>query len=315
VTGGGARIVVVGEALVDIVHRASGIVEETPGGSPANVALTLGRLDRAPVLITRLGRDERGTRLRRWLDESGVEVRGVDAARTATATAHLDPSGAATYEFDLDRSLVDDPAQLPELVGDVDLLHVGSVAAVIEPGAEQVARLVRAARPQALVTYDPNIRPSLVDDPAAVRVRVEELVALADVVKASDEDLRWLEPGDDVLEVARRWAARGPAFVVVTLGADGALAVTAGGDVVSVPGVATEVVDTVGAGDTFMGALIDGLLSAGATGRGLRAAGGGGIPSSELEALLRHGARAAAITVARAGANPPRRAELTTLAA
>ncbi|MGN6220308.1 MAG: PfkB family carbohydrate kinase, partial [Microbacterium sp.] len=241
-TGEGARIVVVGEALVDIVHRASGIVEETPGGSPANVALTLGRLDREPVLVTRLGRDERGIRLRRWLEESGVEVRGVDAARTATATAHLDPSGAATYEFDLGRSLVDDPAQLPELVGDADLLHVGSVAAVIEPGAEHVVRLARATRPQALVTYDPNIRSSLVDDPAAVRARVEELVALADVVKASDEDLRWLQPGDDVLEAARRWAARGPAFVVVTLGADGALAVTAGGDIVSVPGVATEVV-------------------------------------------------------------------------
>ncbi|WP_308291784.1 carbohydrate kinase family protein [Microbacterium jejuense] len=314
-TGEGARIVVVGEALVDIVHRTPGIVDEAPGGSPANVALTLGRLGRAPVLVTRLGRDERGARLRRWLEDSGVEVRGVDAARTATATAHLDASGAARYEFDLEWSLGDELPGLREFVGAADVLHVGSVAAVLEPGARQVAALVGGAPPRALVTYDPNIRPSLVDDPAAVRGRVGELVALADVVKASDEDLRWLHPGEEIVEVARRWAARGPAFVVVTLGADGALAVTAGGDVVSVPGVATEVVDTVGAGDTFMGALIDGLLAAGATAPGLRAAAGGGIPSSELEALLRHGARAAAITVARAGANPPWRTELTAPAA
>jgi fructokinase len=312
VSGDGARIVVVGEALVDIVHRASGAVDETPGGSPANVALTLGRLDREPVLVTRLGRDERGDLLRRWLDQSGVEVRGVDAARTATATAHLDASGAATYEFDLDWSLGDDLSRLRGLVGEAELLHVGSIATVIDPGAVQVAALVRAARPHALVTYDPNIRPSLVDEPAAVRARVEELVALADVVKASDEDLRWLHPGDDLVEAARRWAALGPAFVIVTLGADGAFAVTATSDVVSVPGVATDVVDTVGAGDTFMGALIDGLLAVGATGPGLRAAEGGGIHLSQLEAILRHGAHAAAITVARAGANPPWRAELAT---
>lgn len=310
-TGGGSRVVVIGEALVDIVHRASGAVDEAPGGSPANVALTLGRLGRAPFLVTRLGRDERGSRLRRWLEDSGVEVRGVDAARTATATAHLDATGAATYEFDLDWSLGDELPALRQLVGTADVLHVGSVAAVIEPGAGQVAELVRAARPRALVTYDPNIRPSLVDDPAAVRARVTELVALADVVKASDEDLRWLHPDDDPAEAARRWAALGPAVVVVTFGADGALAVNAAGDIASVPGVATEVVDTVGAGDTFMGALIDGLVDAGVDGPALRTAAGGGIPSSELAELLRHGARAAAITVARAGANPPWRAELT----
>ncbi|WP_194397541.1 PfkB family carbohydrate kinase [Microbacterium atlanticum] len=301
------RVVVIGEALVDIVHRGTG-VDEAPGGSPANTALTLGRLGRRPTLVTRLGDDERGRRIRRWLEESGVEVVAVEAARTSTATARLDAAGAARYEFDLQWELGADPDRNAALAAAADIVHVGSVATVLEPGDAQVAALVRAARADALVTYDPNIRPSLVDDPARVRGRVDDLVALADVVKASDEDLRWLAPGRDAVEVAREWVARGPALVVVTLGAQGAIGVTADGDVV-IPPVVTDVVDTVGAGDTFMGALIDGLLERGFAAAAVRAP-GGGIRSADVAALLERAARAAAITVSRPGADPPRRHEL-----
>ncbi|MGU3645847.1 carbohydrate kinase family protein [Microbacterium sp. C23T] len=307
-TDGMLRLVVVGEALVDIVHRADGRVEEAPGGSPANTALTLGRLGRCPTLITCLAEDDRGGRVRRWLGESDVEVIAVASARTSTAAAHLDASGAATYDFDLEWDLGADTARLEELASAADVVHVGSVAAVLEPGADHVLALVRSARGRAIVTYDPNIRPSLVDDEDRVRQRVAEVVELADVVKASDEDLRWLHPARDPVEVAREWVARGPRLVVVTLGSDGAIGVTADGEV-TVPAVVTEVVDTVGAGDTFMGVLIDGIVDS----DGLRASlatAGGSIPSSAVESLLQRSALAAAITVSRPGADPPRRAEL-----
>ncbi|MFF2487689.1 carbohydrate kinase [Microbacterium sp. NPDC058062] len=302
------RLVVIGEALVDIVHRADGRVEEAPGGSPANTALTLGRLGRRPTLITCLAEDDRGGRVRRWLGESDVEVIAVASARTSTAAAHLDVSGAATYDFDLEWDLGADTARLEELASAADVVHVGSVAAVLEPGADHVLALVRSARGKAIVTYDPNIRPSLVDDADRVRQRVAEVVELADVVKASDEDLRWLHPEREPVEVAREWVAQGPRLVVVTLGSEGAIGVTADGEV-TVPAVVTEVVDTVGAGDTFMGVLIDGIVGS----DGLRASlatTGGSIPSSAVESLLQRSALAAAITVSRPGADPPRRAEL-----
>ncbi|KAF2419661.1 carbohydrate kinase [Microbacterium sp. B35-30] len=307
-TDAAPRVVVVGESLVDIVHRAGGAVDEASGGSPANVALTLGRLGRAPVLVTRLADDDGGRRVRRWLEESGVTVDAVTAVRTSTATALLDAGGAATYTFDLEWDLGDDVARLAQDVfASADLVHLGSVGAVLEPGAGQVAALVRAAHGRAIITYDPNIRPSLVRDPQVVRDRVDELIGLADVIKASDEDMQWLQPGRDAIEVAREWVMAGPALVVVTRGADGATAVTTDAEVV-VPAASNHVVDTVGAGDTFMGALIDGLLAR-AAGLGLRAP-GGGIHPDELEALLRRAAEAAAITVSRPGADPPRREEL-----
>ncbi|MDR7188725.1 fructokinase [Microbacterium sp. BE35] len=324
------RIVVVGEALVDIVHRADGAVEEAPGGSPANTALTLGRLGRRPTLITSLAGDDRGGRVRQWLEESEVEVVAVASARTSTAVAHLDAGGAATYAFDLAWDLGADAARLEELAGAADVVHVGSVAAVLEPGAGHVAALVRSVRGRAIVTYDPNIRPSLVDDPDRVRERVAGLIELADVVKASDEDIRWLHPGRDVRHVAREWVDRGPRLVVVTLGSDGAIGVTADGEV-TVPAVQTRVVDTVGAGDTFMGVLIDSIVGSdelreslataggswahAAGGSARRASGAGrgrGDRSSVVESLLERSAHAAAITVSRPGADPPRRAELPT---
>ncbi|MDQ7878393.1 PfkB family carbohydrate kinase [Microbacterium sp. QXD-8] len=307
-TDAATRVVVVGESLVDIVHRAGGAVDEAPGGSPANVALTLGRLGRAPILVTRLADDDRGRRVRRWLEQSGVAVDAIAAPRTSTATAVLDASGAATYTFDLEWDLGDDVARLAEDVpASADLVHIGSVAAFLEPGAGQVAALVRAVHGRAIITYDPNIRPSLVRDPHGVRARVAEFIGIADVVKTSDEDVQWLHPGRDAIEVAREWVLGGPALVVVTRGAEGAIAVSADAEVV-VPAVATDVVDTVGAGDTFMGALIDGLLAR-EEGVGVRTP-GRGIRPDELEALLRRSAAAAAITVSRPGADPPRREEL-----
>lgn len=301
------HVLVVGEALIDVVHRADGSVDEHPGGSLANVALTLGRLGRDARLATWIADDARGGAIRSWLDESSVTLApgSTGAGSTSVATAHLDAQGAATYEFDLEWRV---PVGTATDAGAL-AVHTGSIAAVLEPGATDVRALVDAARATATVTYDPNARPALMGDPVDARARIETLVALADVVKVSDEDVAWLVPGADPVAVAREWLALGPAVVVVTFGGEGALAVTAAGEQrVAAPRVS--VVDTVGAGDSFMGALIDGLWDAGLLGAdrrdALRA-----IEPATLAALLERCVAVAAITVSRAGANPPRRAELT----
>lgn len=288
-------VLVVGEALVDIVRRADGSVVEHPGGSPANVALTLGRLGREPRLLTSFADDERGAGIRSWLEESHVQVQAVPAERTSTAAATLDATGAARYEFDLAWDLGDvDPAP-------ADVLHIGSISAVLDPGGRQVADLVARMRPTTTITYDPNARPALMGDAGEAAARVRELVALADVVKVSDEDLAWFHPDLDPMDAAGDWLALGPALVVVTTGGEGATALTPNGfSWVVAPEV--DVVDTVGAGDTFMGALIDGLVGAGLAGdrAALRT-----IEPQVLADILSRCAAAAAITVSRSGANPP----------
>lgn len=299
-----AEVVVVGEALVDIVRRDDGTAE-SPGGSPANVALALGRLGRDVELVTRLGADARGDMVRAWLDASAVRVRSGSADRTSTAAATLDASGAATYEFDLEWDLQGDP------LGHTAIVHHGSIASVLTPGADVLERLIAQAAKASVVTYDPNVRPSLIDDPADARERVARHIRVADVVKASDEDVAWLHPGADPQEVAQAWLDEGPALVVVTAGPQGAFAAHRGG-IVHVPARPVVVVDTVGAGDTVMGALIDGLLGEvgedadGAAVRAVLRA----LDAEAVERLLEAALKASAITVSRPGADPPWRREL-----
>lgn len=315
------HVLAVGEALIDEVHRPDGSSAEHPGGSIANVALTLGRLGRDVRLATWLGRDERGGAVRAWLAESDVTlVEGSDAAeRTSVAVATLDDGGSASYEFDL-------TWRVPEgAVAGADTLavHTGSIAAVLEPGAGQVRALVEAARATSTITYDPNARPVIMGTADAARGRIEALVALSDVVKVSDEDLGWLYPDQDPIEAARTWQAgaagaagttapAGPALVVVTMGGEGAVALTAGGEL-TVKAPPAQVVDTVGAGDSFMGALVDGLWSHGLLGAERRDS-LHDIGPDAVAAILEQCVAVAAITVSRAGANPPRRAELGHLA-
>jgi fructokinase len=304
----GGRALVIGEALVDVVRRLDGSTQEHPGGSPANVAIGLGRLDRAVDLLTWIGTDERGRTVRAHLEESGVRVTaGSDGAdHTSVAIATLDAGGAATYTFDLAWQV---PAEAVPDLTDVVVVHTSTIGAALAPGGEAVLRILAESRLDATITYDPNIRPDLLGDHDEGRDLVERLVALADVVKVSDEDLAWLEPGVPPHDVAVRWATRGPALVVVTRGGEGALAVTSGGVEVEVPAPRVEVADTVGAGDSFMSGLIDGLWSAGLLGASHRIA-LGGIDADVLVPVLQRCARIAAVTVSRPGANPPRAAEV-----
>ncbi|MCX4751296.1 PfkB family carbohydrate kinase [Kitasatospora sp. NBC_01287] len=324
-TGGADRApstLVIGEALTDILTGPDGRRCAVPGGSPANVALGLARLGHPVRLATRIGGDGHGRELRRRLGGSGVLLTDgsvVADAATSTATAVLGADGAASYRFDVDWSL---PPLVIDLAatGPVDHLHTGSVAALLAPGAARVLAAVRAARPRATVSYDPNLRPALLGTAARERPRVEELVALSDLVKASDEDLGWLYPGQDSATAAARWVRTGPALVVLTRGAGGALAFWRHGSHRVAP-IPVEVVDTVGAGDAFMAGLLGGLLRAGLLGGGsapgrvpardeLRAATGADRLPASVVGSLALAARTAALTCTRPGADPPHRADL-----
>jgi len=310
--GPAGTALVIGEALVDVVIHPGAEPVDIPGGSPANVALGLARLGRDAELDCWIADDARGRAIRSHLVADGVRITpGSDGAeRTSTAQATIGEDRAATYVFDLDWTPpYPAPAEPPILV------HTGSIAAILEPGARTVEQVLRDFRASATVCYDPNARPQLMGSPEEAREIVERLVALSDLVKCSDEDVAWFygidEDDDAALEgVLRGWLEMGPAIVVVTRGKRGALALTSSGLRLEVPAdPAVVVADTVGAGDSFMGGLEDGLWSEGLVGaqqrEALRA-----IDAAALERVVRHASRIADITVSRAGANPPTRAEL-----
>lgn len=251
---------VIGEALVDVVIHPGQEPVDIPGGSPANVALGLARLGRDAELHCWIGTDERGKAVRAHLEASGVRLAaGADGAeRTSTAQATIGEDRAATYVFDLDwnpprPNLADGEAPL--------LVHTGSIAAILAPGAATVEQLLRETRATSTIAYDPNARPQLMGEPEDARRVVERLVALSDLVKCSDEDIAWLYGQDADLEtVLRSWLEAGAAVVVVTRGKEGALALSASGVRLEVPADPSVVVaDTVGAGDSFMGGLEDAL--------------------------------------------------------
>ncbi len=187
-------------------------------------------------------------------------------------------------------------------------MHTGSIGALLAPGAARVERLVQDARARSTISYDPNIRPMLVGSVDETRVQLERFIAVSDVVKASQEDIHWLSPGVEPASVARRWLELGPALVVVTMGHRGSIAV-ARDAFIEVPAPRVTVVDTVGAGDSFMAGLLDGLWSRGVLGAAAREE-LSRIDAVRLRGVVEHATRAAAITVSRAGATPPTRAEL-----
>jgi fructokinase len=302
-----AHALVIGEALVDVVVRQDGSTSTHPGGSPANVAIGLARLRRDVELLAYFSDDPHGELVREHLEASGVSLaQGTqDAPKTSVAMAHLDATGAASYDFDLTWALADRSSHRPSPA----VVHTGSIAAVLQPGADDVRRIVAAVRDTATVTYDPNARPTLMGNPADARAAIEEMVARADVVKVSDEDLEWLSGSADVDSVARGWLELGPAFVVVTRGGSGATAFLSGGREFSISAPRVTVADTVGAGDSFMGGLIDGLWSAGLLGAANREA-LHAISHETLAAILTRCTRIAAITISRPGANPPGSQEL-----
>jgi fructokinase len=286
---------VVGEALVDIVVSPRGTLEH-PGGSPANVAYGLGRLGAATALLTSIGDDPRGAAIEQHLGSAGVELLpgSKGPGRTATATATLASDGSAHYDFDVRWDLPRTaPATLPKI------LHTGSIATFLAPGAAAVRGLLEQSHQRCVVTYDPNIRPALLGSHSEAKTIFEELVPFTEVVKLSDEDAHWLYPRRPLEEISRHILDLGAGLVAITRGGDGSMLTTRDARVL-VPPVTATVADTIGAGDSYMSALIYGLLMRGAD----------GLAPSVLEALGRMASKAAAITVGRPGAQPPTLDEL-----
>jgi fructokinase len=299
------RGLVIGESLIDIVERSDGTSDEHVGGSPLNVAVGLSRLGREVDFLTHIGDDSAGRQIVEYVNAAGVQlVSGSRAAiRTATARAVVGDDGSAEYVFDLDWELSGTPPVAPPL-----FVHTGSIAAVQDPGCLAVAALIDAYRVSATVTFDPNVRPALIADRDLARGRIEHLVERSDIVKVSEEDLHWLDPDRPPERIAQTWLGLGPAIVAVTMADRGAVAFCAAG-VARVPTRAVRVVDTVGAGDSFMVGLLDALWGSGLLG-GDRRTELRGIGVDALTAALEAASLSSAVTVARAGADLPDRAAL-----
>jgi fructokinase len=303
VPGAPQRALVIGEALIDIVERDGEVTGEHVGGSPLNVAVGLARLGRGVDFLTHIGDDARGHRIVDYVKQSGAQLvsGSLSAERTPTALATLDATGSAQYTFDIDWQLSGTPEVAPPLVA-----HTGSIATVLEPGCRATAALLDAYHPSATITFDPNVRPALIEDDDIARGRIDRWIERCDVVKASDEDMCWIDPDRTPEQIAATWLALGPSIVAVTMGEAGAFAMCAAGTV-RVPARKVNVVDTVGAGDAFMTGLIDALWSLGLLGAARRAQ-LAQIPTEALTGVVQTAALSSALTVARAGADLPDRA-------
>lgn len=289
-------ILVCGEALIDLVGQPDGRYLPRPGGGPANTAVTLGRLGVPVTLAARLSDDGFGGQIREHLEHSGVDLAASPTVSepTTLAVATLDADGHASYGFywqgTADWQWTE--AELPQPTDDVSAVVLGSLAIALPPGAAVVDAWARRLRRP--LVLDPNVRPMLLGTREEYRRRLDPLVAASTVVKVSDEDLEWTHPGEDPVDVVRAWARP---LTVVTRGPDGALAVLDGGDPVEVGGRPVDVVDTVGAGDSFTGGLLSVLDLDDLAG--------------SIRPALERAVAVSAITCSRAGADPPWRHELT----
>ncbi len=300
-------IVVAGEALIDLTVDATGAIRAHPGGGPFNVARTLGRLGTPVTYIGRLSHDRFGARLRAALVDDGVRLDGVvdTDAPTTLAVAELDENGAARYRFYLDGTSapgLETADALDRLPTAVTALHIGTLGLVLPPSADAVRALAERVSGRGLVLVDPNCRPAVGGGPAAVRRRLEAVLGLADVVKASEDDLAWLTPDETPVEAARGLLANGPAAVLLTRGGAGVTIVTASATS-DVPAPDADVVDTIGAGDAFGGAFLSHCHDAGFGREAMR-------DLAAVEAATRFAVTVAARTCERAGADPPWRREL-----
>ncbi len=314
-------IAVVGEIVADAILPPDGIIDGAahltvhPGGGPANTAVALARLGSTARFAARLSGGALGALCRAKLEQSTVDLSASENAEepATLAVARLDAEGAASYEFytegTADWAWTD--ASLARLIDGpfVDHLapvavHTGSLALALQPSGQVIENLLARARPLMTVSIDPNVRPLLVPM-TAYRLRIDRWAALADIVRMSGDDLELLWPGWTPEQAATRLHGCGVPLAVVSLGDGGAFA-SLRGEQVRVPIAPTALVDTVGAGDAFQGALLHHLAETGQLGGRLDA-----LTVADLAEAMTFAARAAAINCSRAGANPPWAAELS----
>ena len=299
-------IVVAGEALIDLVPQGTGPLaglKPALGGGPCNTAVALGRLGSPTAFLSRVSYDAFGEALLGRLRESGVDVSAVQRGPepSTLAVAGVDGNGSAAYSFYVEGTadrLFAAPAALP---AGTRAVSFGTCSLVLEPGASAYEELMRTAAAQGVFTLlDPNIRPGLIPDPDAYRVRFKSWLPSVSLLKLSEEDALWLGG------TPHEWLSAGPSAVVITHGAAGLSVITRDGSVYPVAGEQVDVADTIGAGDTVNAALLHGLAVRDA----LSAAALESLGREGWERLLRFAARAAAITCSRTGAEPPYAREL-----
>lgn len=305
-------IIVAGEALIDLsptwVEGRLAYIPH-PGGSPYNVAMGVGRLGAPVRFLGRISSDGFGQLLRSHIRHSGVDLEYVVEGPELTTLALVTPTESGEFFSFYCQNTADTllrppdlPAQLPEGA----VLHVGSISLLLEPTASTLESLMAREAGRRLISLDPNVRPFLIPDKAAYLGKLEGWLSRADLVKVSQADLEWLYPGRELEEVAAAWKAYGPALVIVTQGGRGAFT-WVGEEILRVAAPKITVADTVGAGDSFMGALLAWLWRAGALSRAALER----LSPEQVRELLGFAVRVAAITCTRPGADPPWKEEVT----
>lgn len=298
---------VCGEALIDRI-TSDGQVMEIPGGGPANTAHALARLELESEFIGGLSSDRYGQMMRAEFVAAGVGLHFTPTHELPTCTANVTiaPDGSASYQFLIDgtATFAYDKNNLPEIdlaveKKKVDAIYFGTLAAIVEPGATTLFEWMKRAAGKVPIIFDPNIRPSVLSDRVQYQAAVARFLQIADVVKASTDDIAWLYPDMHEFEVAKSWLEHGVKLVVITRGERGLVGITAE-HVIEVPGVEVDVIDTVGAGDTVGAILAEGIIT-----HGFEKA-----LTAELSHILHRAVAASAITCSRQGAQPPRRSEL-----
>jgi fructokinase len=311
VTGGASEEAVVlvgGEALIDVLENGDGTQHQAAGGGPFNTARALARLGVPTAFLGHLSTDTSGRELARLLRADGVDLQLTTTGTepTTVAIANVDGDGLAEYEFLVEGTSAPNltMAMVPDaLPSGIKALHVGTLGLALEPMASTLTALIKRESGRLLIVLDPNVRPVSAADPA-YRDRLESVIPLCTIVKASVEDMAWLYPNLDYRSAARRMLEIGVRMVVVTMGAGGAFSAT-GDASVTVAAPAVEVVDTVGAGDTFGAALLARLCDFDVLSPGLT------LDIAQVESALKFACLAAAITCTRAGADAPYRSELS----
>ena len=292
------QVWVVGEVLIDLIPDRGKYVAVV-GGGPANTARALAKLGVKTYFIDGISHDEYGQFAKHELISANVLLDYAQYSNKLTCTAKvtLSKSGSASYEFaiadtatfDFSDQWLPDPESLKP-----SLLHIGTLATVIEPGASVLFEWAQSVAKDAPIVFDPNIRPAVIGDRKQYVMQVERWISISSAIKVSDEDIRWLYPSLEIEQVVDNWLVKGPSLIVVTSG-DKGLAGYRVGEKVSVDAVKVAVADTVGAGDTVGAILVEAIVKDGLdTLSGVR-----------LEMMLKRAAKAAAITVSRSGANPP----------
>jgi fructokinase len=301
---------VCGEALFDMfVHTSDtdGLsLEAVPGGSPFNVALGLARLGQRAEFFSSLSDDVMGRKLVRFIEGEGVGLRHSRRSSTPTTLGivELNAAGSADYAFygTVAMRAAITPVELPALENEIRVIHLGSIAAVLGPGAPALATLVEREHDRRLISYDPNVRATIEPDLDIWRAALGRLSGAAHLIKVSSDDLALLYPGHSHEAIAGRWLQKAARLVVITRGAGGAAAWTRRAKA-EIPGASVTVVDTVGAGDSFQAALLAGLAEMGC----LTPDALDELAPEKLSRLLDFAGQAATLTCGRRGADLPRR--------